>query len=297
MAETGKKLGLLKKAQGLLSDMTPKFHVWAKRNGFKMCGIFSPIKTKEGEFYCMTDSFGFNAKTIASAVTEKTFWSGKIAKSFDWQCFSNTFNEIEPYKQLFAPDIREQIGSLNFLPFYDKEKPYIFVAVETVDEEDEINLPAAAECCSVLRNIIVSKGNEAKLIEKMETNIESGLAISNANLFILSLKTSIANAISGVEADTSNEELRQAVSESIAGVAHVIIEPMFRNPNCSHVGKNGEIKLAMFAKDEQDEQILAYHIASNLATLLGADAVKNVIMLNAGICPNKKGTLFFLLHG
>jgi hypothetical protein len=297
MVEIEKKHGLLKKAWNLLSEKTPNFTVWAKRNGFNHCGILSPLKLADDEFYLMTDSYGFNAKTIASAVVKKSFWSGKIAKIFDWQCFSSTFNETSQYEQLLGSDIRSDICSINFLPFLDKNEPHIFIAVETNDEEDTLTLPPAAECVSVLSSIINLKGFEEKAIEKLDSNIEMGLKISNSNLFILSLKNSISSAISGVNFDTENKGLRAAVSQSISEAAHVIIAPLFRKPNSSHVGTNGEIKIALFAEEEQDEQILGYHIARMLETLLGTDATKNVLLLTAGICPNKKGTLDFLLHG
>mgnify|MGYP007070252378 CR=1 FL=1 len=297
MAEILRKHGLLKRAQTMLFETTPKFTVWAKRNGFNHCGILSPLKLSDGDFYLMTDSFGFNAQTIANAVVPKSFWDGKIAKSFDWQCFSSAFNETEPYKNLFGEDIRNEISSINFLPFLDKNEPHIFMAIETNDEEDSITLPPAAECIPVLKGTVNLKGFEEKNVEKLDASIEAGLGISSANLFILSLKNSIARAISSVKFDVEHKELQEAVSQSIAEAAHIIIAPLFRKPNASHVGTNGEIKIALFAPEEQDEQILGYHIASNLVELLGEDATKNVLLLTAGICPNKKGTLDFLLHG
>lgn len=297
MAETERKGGLLRRAQEMLSEMTPKFTVWAKRNGFKRCGIFEPVSTSAGEFYVMTESFGFNAKTIANAVARKEFWDGKIAKSFDWQCFSDTFNEVEPYRCLFGSDIRKDISSIAFLPFNDKENPCIFMAAEIEDEEESLERPSASECCSVLKNILNVKGNQPGLVEKLEANIDAGLEISSANLFILSLQTAISHAISDMNFPSEVKEVHDAVSKSIADAAHVVIEPLFRKPNCSNVGTNGEIKVVMFAKDEQDEQIIAYHVASTLTSLLGADAMKTVLLLTAGICPNKKGTLAFLLHG
>ena len=126
MAEILRKHELLKRAQTMLFETTPKFTVWAKRNGFNHCGILSPLKLSDGDFYLMTDSFGFTAQTIANAVVPKSFWDGKIAKSFDWQCFSSAFNETEPYKNLFGEDIRNEISSINFLPFLDKNEPHIF---------------------------------------------------------------------------------------------------------------------------------------------------------------------------
>ena len=297
MAEIEKRRGLLRRARQLLFETTPQFGVWAKRNGFSRCGILSPLALREGTFYVMTDSVGFSAKTIASAVVPKSFWDGKVAKSSDWQCFSNTFNETEQYEHLFGADIRDEISSIAILPFFGKDEPHLFVAVETGDEDDSLARPPAAECASVLKRIVMVKGFKEKTAETLGARIDAGLSVSNAQLFILSLKNPISAAVSEANIAIEHKDLKAAVSQSIAEAAQVITAPLFRKPNASQVGTNGEIKIVLFASEEQDEQLLGHHIASNLTGLLGKDAAKGVLLLAAGACPNKKGALDFLLHG
>jgi len=92
-------------------------------------------------------------------------------------------------------------------------------------------------------------------------------------------------------------EMKSHIIDSVTKTAHSIIEPLFQAPNCINLGTNGEIKLAMFAKDEPDEQIISFHIASTLSDLIGEDVTKQILLLSAGICPNKKGTISFLTKG
>jgi hypothetical protein len=106
------------------------------------------------------------------------------------------------------------------------------------------------------------------------------------------LKVCIEDALATVE--LPGEELRALVTRAITDTAQIIVAPLFRSPNCSQTGSMGEIKVVLFAKDEEDEQLLAYHAARTLIGFLGTSATKKILLLSAGLCPNKKGTIDFL---
>lgn len=306
MEETKARSGLLQRAVSVLAEVTPKFDVWTTRNGFKHAGIFVPCTTEKtsSNYYHLLNVVGLSAKTVASSVESSDFWHGKITKTFEWQCFSKDFNELGPFLKLFDDKISDSINSLYFLPFNDKKMPMIFVIAEFEDDEP-ITLPSATESAVTLKNMIELQKNVDMKISTLEENLDKGLQISPAHLFILSLKTCVEKSLQRADVErklskfdmVDRIEIKEKVIDSVAHAAYAIIEPLFKSPNCIHLGTDGEIKIVIFAKDEPDDQLISFHIASTLRELLGEESSKQILLLMAGICPNKKGTLLFLQKG
>ncbi|MBR4631489.1 MAG: hypothetical protein IKO57_13780 [Treponema sp.] len=306
MEETKTKSGLLQRATSVLAEVTPKFDVWAEKNGFKHVGIFVPCTTEKtsSTYYHLLNVFGLSAKTVASSVASSDFWNGKITKTSEWQCFSKDFNELGSFLELFDNKIIDSIDSLYFLPFNDKDMPMICVIAEFIDDEP-VTLPNAAESANTLKNMMLVQENTEIKISTLEENIDKGLEISAAHLFILSLKSCVEKSLQSADVERKLSkfdmidriEIKEKVIQSVAHTAYAIIEPLFRSPNCIYLGTEGEIKIAMFAKDEPDDQLISFHIATTLRELLGEDVSKQILLLMAGICPNKKGTLMFLQKG
>ena len=157
-----------------------------------------------------------------------------------------------------------------------------------------MTLDEASKTAIQLKNIKEFQNQSSKLLAKFEKNIDSGLKISNSRLFILSLRSWIEDAIKSVEFE--NNEVKNAVIESIASSACTKMNPLFRSPNCISNGKNGEVKIVLFAQDDPDEQLLAHHISKTLLPFLEtpSSGVVKPTFLPAGICQNKKGTVAFL---
>ncbi|MBQ9206544.1 MAG: hypothetical protein IJ158_07505 [Treponema sp.] len=292
--ENANKKGLLQRAQNVLADVTPTFTNWSKRSGFVRAAILSPCSTADGDFYYVTDAFGLSAREMALLTETQEYWMKTLSRAFEWQCFSRDFGELDHFDGLFDDDVFNQINKIFFLPFKSKENPLIFVLVE-LDDDDDINLAPASETAVTLKNIVEFKNQESKILAKFDKNIDSGLGISESRLYILSLKLCIEEELAGVE--LPGDELKNKVIDSITDAAQSVVAPLFRSPNCSRTGTNGEIKVVLFAKDEEDEQLLAYHAARTLIGLLGLKATKSVALLGAGLCPNKKGTIAFLCQG
>ena len=167
----------------------------------------------------------------------------------------------------------------------------IFVVIELEDDDDLI-LPSSSEMAVTLKNIVEFKNQEKKILAKFDKNIDAGLKLSQSRLYLLSLKVCIEEQLASLE--LPGDELRHLVTRAITDVAQTIVSPLFRSPNCCQTGSMGEIKVVLFAQDEEDEQLLAYHIARTLIGLLGSKATKQVLLLSAGLCPNKNGTIEFL---
>lgn len=290
--EFSKKPGLLNKAQKILADVTPAFDVWLKRNGIKRAIILSTFETSKDKFYYVTDSYGINAENMARFHETAEFWNETLSKAFEWQCFSSDFNELEKFSTFFEENFFLEINKIFFLPFGNPKKPYIFVTVE-LNEDDDLSLNEASLVAVQLKNIKEFQNLKSKTISKLEKNIEKGLEISSSRLFILSLKNWIEDAIKDIP--FSDADLKNAVIEGIADSACVNITPLIRQPNCIHSGKNGEIKIVLYAKEDPDEELIAYHISRSLENFLGKPTKDDrATFLAAGICQNKKGTIMFL---
>ena len=294
METNGNKTGLLQKAQSVLADVTPTFANWAKRLGFVRAAILSPCSTADGDFYYTTDAFGFSAREMAILTETQDYWMRTLSRAFEWQCFSRDFGELDKFDGLFDDDVFNRINKIFFLPFKSREKPLIFVLLELDDDED-LTLASASETAVMLKNIVEFKNQERKILAKFDKNIDTGLGISQSRLYILSLKVCIDAQLADVE--LPGDELHKMVVDSITQAAQTIVAPLFRAPNCSYAGANGEIKVVLFAKDEDDEQLLAYHVARTLISLLGLNATREIALLGAGFCSNKKGTIAFLCQG
>ena len=292
--EKTEKRSLLHKAQSVLADVTPTFTNWAKRSGFVRAAILSPCSTSDGDFYIATDSFGLTARDMALLTETKEFWDETLSKAFEWQCFSRDFNELEKFDGIFEDEIYNNINKLFFLPFRDKKNPLIFVLIE-LDDDDDITLKEASQVAVMLKNIVEFKNQEEKILSKLNANTEKGLEISAARLYLLSLKSCIDNELEGIE--LPGDELKTKVCQSITETAQITVAPLFRAPNCSFAGTNGEIKVVLFAKEDEDEELLAYHVARTLISLLGSRATKEIQLLSAGLCPNQKGAVAFLCQG
>lgn len=306
MEETKARRGLLQRAASVLAEVTPKFDVWTTRNGFKHAGIFVPCTTEKtsSDYYYLLNVVGLSAKTVASSVASSDFWKGKLTKAFEWQCFSKDFNELGPFLELFDDKISDSINSLYFLPFNDKNSPMIFVIAE-FEDDDPISLPSATESAATLKNIMEVQKNIEVKFSTLEENLDKGLQISPAHLFILSLKTCVEKSLQNADVErklskfdmVDRIEIKEKVIDSVAHAAHAIIAPLFKSPNCIHLGTDGEIKIVLFAKDELDDKLISFHIATTLKELLGESGAKQILLLMAGICPNKKGSLLFLQKG
>lgn len=286
---------LLQRAQSILADVTPQFDVWARKSGFARAAILSPVSTSDGVYYYVTDSFGMEAEQIAKLYQSEEYWKDTLSKAFEWQCFSFDFNELDKFRDFFDDYTFEKINKIFFLPFGDSEKPFIFVTVE-LDDEDDLFLAEASEIAVKLKNIKEFQNQPSKDLKKLEEATEKGLEISSSRLYILSLKLWIEDSIKDI--DFANEELKNAVVESIADSASVVLGPLIRKPNCIHSGKNGEIKIVLYAEEDPDEQIISHHISRTLRDLLGRSSSENAKaqFLSAGICSNQKGTIDFLLQ-
>ncbi len=287
-----KSSGLLQKARNYLAENTPNFQYWVKRIGLKRACILSPAENCG--YYCISDSFGFKAREIARLFETKEFWYNTISKAFEWQCFSKDFNELDKFSRFFPDDFFSSVNKIFFLPFFDRNEPQVFVTIE-FEEDTDIVLPEAHEAAIMLGNIYEFKNNEKKIISKLECDISVGLDISNSRLYILSLKNCIENELKDIP--YPSEEIKQNTVQFLTENAQTLISHLFRSPNCSHSGLNGEIKIALYAKDAPEEQLLAHHIGHTLTNLFEEESTANILLLPAGEVTNIGGTVTFLTKG
>ncbi len=279
--------GLLARAAQyeMMGQHPGNFYDWCKKHTFTHIALFQ----HDGNAYHITKSIGFDAESIALSYSSKDFWEGTLFTNGDWQSYNQGTPESGAFNQFFSEQMLSMISKLHFIKLDDS----ILMIVQEPDEE-ETELPPADIIKKELIQLLFLPNTQETGFET-ETAVKKGLAVSNANLYFLSVKNAVATAIKDVPfaEDAARNKMTDIIYEHIARICKTI----FQNPNCSELGKDGEIKIAFFAKDEVDEQLLQFHIVQTLTDVVGQEAAKGIVLLMAGVCPNVKGTLAFLQQG
>ena len=259
------------------------FYQWCKRHGFSHIAILQ----HDGNYYHITKSLGFDAESIALSYSSKDFWEGTLLTDTDWQTFVQGTNQLGSFNQFFSEQMLSMITKLHFIKLDDS-------VLMLMQEDEDFSLPPANDIRKELLHLLyMPSGISPEL--GIEDAVQEGLAISNASIYFLSVKNAVATAIKDVPFadDSAKQKMTDIIYEHIAQICG----SLFQKPNCSVLGKNGEIKIAFFSKDEIDEQLLQFHIVQTLSDIVGKEAAGGILLLMAGVCPHVKGILAFLQQG
>jgi len=279
--------GLLARAEQYESAgvKTGNFYDWCKKNAFSHIALLQ----RNGDAYHITKSIGLDAESIALSYSSKDFWDGTLITNGDWNSYSQGTAESAAFNQFFSEEMLSIVAKLHFIKMDDS----ILMIIQEQDEE-ETNLPPSDSVKSEISHFLYMPENKARG-DELEAAVKRGLTMSNANLYFLSVKNAVASAIKDVP--FAENSARQKMTDIIYDHIARICKTIFQTPNCSELGKDGEIKIVFFAKDEVDEQLLQFHIVQTLTDMVGKEAAKGIVLLMAGVCPNVKGTLTFLQQG
>lgn len=101
-------IGLLQKAN-LLNDEGLAFFDFIKSNNIKSCAILKPVD----EIYIMSNSYGFDGKSILLSDSTWDFWQGTIPQKNSIYNFDREEGTITALLQFFSQDARETINHLS----------------------------------------------------------------------------------------------------------------------------------------------------------------------------------------
>ena len=277
------KGGLLARAQKIelnkkndskeMCSVAKDFYSFVTESGLKNCGIYSP----DGDFYYLSNCKGMDLISIQNSFSTKDFWNGINLNENEWNSFSN--DSLTPFFQLFSKTKREAVKQIHILPFNSKNGLSYFL---TWDD---------------LSNFCISRENFQSTLshndfseQKIDNlKFESGFEISAAHLFLVSAKLSMENAFNNLSA-TAKKTLKNVAMKQL----FYIFNKLFASPNCCCLGSDEEIKVVMFSREEFDEKLLEFQLNNTTAVFFGNTNSTNLLVLNAGICTNQKGTLSFL---
>lgn len=108
--------GLLQRASLLSTNKGLAFNSFIQNNKFTLLGIFSQYNT----FYYISESIGFNGKSILKSFSTLDFWDGTIPEENKIYRFSLDDNNIYPFLQFFSEEVQETLSSLNIIKKDDK---------------------------------------------------------------------------------------------------------------------------------------------------------------------------------
>lgn len=108
--------GLLQRASLLSANKGLAFNSFIQKNKFTLLGIFTQYNT----FYYISESIGFNGKSILKSFSTLDFWDGTIPEENKIYRFSLDDNNIYPFLQFFSEEVQETLSSLNIIKKDDK---------------------------------------------------------------------------------------------------------------------------------------------------------------------------------
>lgn len=272
------KTGLLARAEHFESEKV-FFYDWIISQNITQCGIFA----SQDNFFYLKKSFGLDLGTISNSISTEAFWDG-IIKDNNWNYFNG--ESLTPLFQLFSDKQKDNINSISILPFCENNKKYFLLIINGENKDFDSKIE---QYRSNLINLIKNPSFNFSIQEEI---LENGFEISKANLFILSLKLCFEDSFAQLDSKFAN-----LLAETSMDEIYFRMSKLFSKPNYSSLGQNNEIKFVMFSKDDIDDKLIQFHINNSLKSFFMQDTSSKILVLPAGICPNKKGTVDFLLKG
>lgn len=200
--------------------------------------------------YFITNSFGYDVKSIYSSYSTVDFWNGLIKETNKIYNFNYENNSITHLFQFFSGDLIESIKQI-LVYKTDTNKIYIFCLKKTSNKLLQIQ--------NQIKNLDLSFNLSVSKIETANSNFT--LEIQNTILEIVSenirnkfyLKNSFFNAIK----------------------AELVNRLNFYFSNNSKISLNNDNKIEITANiNSKDFDLLEFHINENLKDILGANWLK-----------------------
>lgn len=200
--------------------------------------------------YFITNSFGYDVKSIYSSYSTVDFWNGLIKETNKIYNFNYENNSITHLFQFFSGDLIESIKQI-LVYKTETNKIYIFCLKKTSDKLDQIQ--------NQIKNLDLSFNLSVSKIETTNSNFT--LEIQNTILEIVSenirnkfyLKNNFFNAIK----------------------AELVNRLNFYFSNNSKISLNNDNKIEITANiNSKDFDLLEFHINENLKDILGANWLK-----------------------
>lgn len=200
--------------------------------------------------YFITNSFGYDVKSIYSSYSTVDFWNGLIKETNKIYNFNYENNSITHLFQFFSGDLIESIKQI-LVYKTETNKIYIFCLKKTSDKLDQIQ--------NQIKNLDLSFNLSVSKIETANSNFT--LEIQNTILEIVSenirnkfyLKNSFFNAIK----------------------AELVNRLNFYFSNNSKISLNNDNKIEITTNiNSKDFDLLEFHINENLKDILGANWLK-----------------------
>lgn len=239
------------------------------------------IYAQDGEFLYLAHCSGFDLVSIKKSLSTKDFWKGLAQGKSGWLDFAGS--SLSPLYQLFSSEMRDKITEIHILPFSAAGKSFLFLTTAKIDTG---TFPANALEQYVSKDFAKDRGLDTN---QLTGNIERGLEISNASLFIASAKLSLESAFTDI-ASPLKEKLKATAFKQLC----LLTERFFPAPNCCVPCRNEEFKIAVFSKEELGDKLLEFQLNASTRKFFCNESSDNLLILSAGRSQSTKGTVSFL---
>lgn len=256
------------------------FYAWCEKQNFSHAALFR----RDGDVFYIIKAVGLDAETIARSYSSKDFWDGTLQPDAGWQSVSREEASFASFNQFLSDDVRNKTQTLHFIKREDS-------VLMLVQEDDDFTLAANAE--AVKRDMIQILCTRPAPEDRHATAsaVVSGLQIADAALLVLSVRTAVENAIQSVS--FRDEAAKEKILQTIYHEIYRRCAVLFQRPNCCMPGKNGALKIAFFSKNGTDDQLLRFHIAQTLASVIALPE-KDVTLQTVGSSSDSQEIMSFL---
>jgi hypothetical protein len=283
------KKGLLAIAEKMVPSRPYTFADWTADNKIYCAGLFLPVHG----IFVLQEAVGLDAESIAHSVSTAAFWNGTLLSQCNWNSYSPEQNGLTSFYQLFSPSFQNTITQLHFIRLQNKTEQMILMIIENT-EHKLTHIVFDNDLSPLPFSLAQQETARITDTEMLSRSIEKGLFQSEAHLLLLSLEDAIINSIKNIEIPET--EIKAQIIQTISKEITNRLFMLFQSPNCIQQNHGYEFRIALFSREEPDDQVLELHISRMLKPILGLNNEVSVRLLSAGSSKTKQGVLEFLLQ-
>lgn len=223
------------------------FSDFINKYSLKTCAVLK----KEGNFYSVENSIGFDAESIITSTSTTDFWQGICNKPGIIKLFEKADNSINTLLQLFSQPIKE---SLNELYIVKNENERILIS------EQEISKKCSDDFFDICKEKHICH------VDKLNPLIHDGS-------FVLKFKINPSEAVNNFLSEEQNTKVSQeTLKQALINEIYNRFICLYNKADASILAADNSIKTVFIADRTYSVELIINHILLNLKEVLSDSA-------------------------